>query len=349
MVRYKGSRRCLMKMIVCGEKICARMQTYERSFGAKIRMRHSFFIPHFAPVAQSVEQEAFNFEVGGSNPPGRTMDVHFKKQCIALRKQDKSITEIMKITGRPKTSIYQHIKDIPLSVARIRQYRIASANRVRKYSLARKGKSVRPFRTFGSWTPETVRLVAHLLFDGEITHGGCVYNNRSLMLIRYVEKLMRLLYSFEPKQWRNRLTGVHRISYHNVALSAYMQKKATILLKEIIRLPVPCKRAFLRAFFNDEGCMDFRPATNHRKVRGYQKDVSILILVQNLLGDFDISARVVKPNEVIIVNKENLIKFEREINFSPGVYMNGNRSNSRWKKHIEKRELLRQAIKSFKN
>ncbi len=62
-----------------------------------------------------------------------------------------------------------------------------------------------------------------------------------------------------------------------------------------------------------------------------------------------INARVVKPNEVVIVGKENLIRFEREINFSPGVYMNGKRSNSRWKKHIEKRELLKRAIKSFKS
>lgn len=273
----------------------------------------------------------------------------FKEQCIALRRQDKSVIEIMKITGKPKTSIYQHIRDIPLSPARVQQYKTAAAARIRKYPLERKGKSIRPFSRFSHWTPDTVRLVAHLIFDGEITHGSCIYNNRSLALIRHVEKLMRFLYSFEPKQWLNQLTGVLRISYHNVALSAYMREKASNLLEEIGGLSIECKRAFLEAFFDDEGCMDFRPVTNHRRVRGYQKDVSILVLVQHLLNDFGIPARVVKPNEVIVIGKENLMKFEREINFSPGVYMNGNRSNSRWKKHIEKRELLRRAIKSFKN
>lgn len=266
-----------------------------------------------------------------------------------MRKQDKSIIEIMEITGRPKTSIYQHIKDIPLSLARIRQYKIAAAARIKKYPLERKGKSIRPFSRFTHWTPTTVRLVAHLIFDGEITHGSCVYNNRSLALIRHVEKLMQSLYSFEPKGWLNKLTGVQRISYHNVALSAYMREKATGLLKDIGGLTIECKRAFLKAFFDDEGCMDFRPAAKSRKVRGYQKDVSVLVLVQDLLNDFDIPARVVKPNEVVIVGKENLIKFEREVNFSPGIYINGNRSNSRWKKHIEKKELLRRAIKSFKS
>lgn len=273
----------------------------------------------------------------------------FKERCIALRKQDKSVIEIMRITGRPKSSIYQHIRDIPLSVERIRRYKIAAAARIKKYPLERKGKSVRPFSRFAHWTPDTVRLVAHLIFDGEITHGSCVYNNRSLALIRHVEMLMRSLYIFEPKQWQNQLTGVHRISYHNVALSAYMREKAANLLKEIDELSMECKKAFLRAFFDDEGCMDFRPATSQRKVRGYQKDISILALVQRLLNDFEISARVAKPNEVVIVGKENLLTFEREINFSSGVYMNGNRSNSRWKKHIEKRKLLRRAIQSFKN
>ncbi len=273
----------------------------------------------------------------------------FKEQCIALRKQDKSVIEIMKITGRPKTSIYQHIKDIPLSPARIQQYRAAAAARIKKYPLERKGKSVRQFSRFNHWTPDTVQLVAHLLFDGEITHGSCVYNNRSLALIQHVEKLMQSLYSFEPRQWLNQLTGVLRISYHNVALSAYMREKTLNLLKEVGGLSMECKRAFLKAFFDDEGCMDFRPAIHHRQVRGYQKDVPILVLVQRLLNDFDIPARVVKPNEVVIVGKENLMRFDREINFSPGVYMNGNRSNSRWKKHVEKRALLKQAIASFKS
>jgi intein-encoded DNA endonuclease-like protein len=114
-------------------------------------------------------------------------------------------------------------------------------------------------------------------------------------------------------------------------------------------MPLDLKREFIRAFFDDEGCMDFRPKNNVRKVRGYQKNMQILRIIKALLADLDITARIVFPNEVVIVGKENLIRFEREINFSPGVYMNGARSNSRWKKHIEKRELLRRAIESFKS
>jgi hypothetical protein len=250
-------------------------------------------------------------------------------------------------TGRPKTSIYFHVKDIPLPAKKLRAIRAAQGRRIRKYALARKGKSIRPFRSFRKWTPRTVGLVAHLIFDGEI-YRGASYFNRSTSLLARVESLMCDLYDFEPKRYTDPVTGVRRISYHNVALGAYLQRRAAHLMREARRLPVPCKKAFLQAFFDDEGCMDYRPQENRRRIRGYQKNVNILVTVRWLLGDLGIESRVIHPNEVVIAGKENLSRFEKEINFSKGVYMNGNRANSRWKKHVEKRELLRMAIASYR-
>lgn len=255
----------------------------------------------------------------------------------------------MKETGRAKSSIYVHIKEIPLSEERMKKYRIASGKKIRKFALARKGKSVRPFHPFDSWSTHTVLLVAHLFFDGEIIRARCVYNNRSEELIKRVELLMRERYDFDPVWYTNQLTGVKRISYYNVALSAYLNKKSKELLHTVKKMPPDLKKEFVRAFFDDEGCMDFRPKNNVRRIRGYQKDVRILKIIKTLLSDFNIESRIILPNEVVIVGKENLMQFEKEINFSPGVHMNGNRSNSRWKKHVEKRELLKQAILSFKS
>ena len=273
----------------------------------------------------------------------------FKQRCVTLRKKGYSIIEIMRATGRAKSSIYTHTKDIPLSDERIQQYKSAAGKRIRKFALARKGKSTRSFRPFAAWSADTVLLVAHFLFDGEIARVRCAYNNRSEALIERVARLMREWYDFEPKRYQNQLTGVYRISYHNVVLGAYIQKKSLELLRQIKEMPLDLKREFVRAFFDDEGCMDFRPLTNHRRIRGYQKDVRVLKIIKALLKELGIESHIEIPNEVVIVGKENLIRFECEINFSPGVYMNGNRSNSRWKKHIEKRELLKRAIKSFKN
>lgn len=273
-----------------------------------------------------------------------------KDKCIVLRKQGRTLTEIVRITGKSKSSVYGYIRDIPLSPEKIVRIRKASGKRIRKFALARKGKSVRSFKKFKKWTGGIVSLTAHLLFDGGIyPRNGCAYSNRSTALLQQVEKYMLFIYEFKPVRYQDPVTGVRRISYYNVALAIYIEKKVRELLKNVHDLPINLKIEFVRAFFDDEGCIDYRPEENRRSVRGYQKDVKVLKTIKALLADFDIDARVVKPNEVVIVGKENLMKFEREINFSSGVYMNGNRSNSRWKKHVEKRKLLAQAIASFRN
>lgn len=158
---------------------------------------------------------------------------------------------------------------------------------------------------------------------------------------------MRIVYDFEPKLYFNSTTGVHRICYHNVELSTMFKTRSQELRVTIINFPLEFQREFLRAFFDDEGCMDFRKQRNIRQVRGYQKDRSILILVQQLLTQFDIQSALKGKNEVVIRKKENLKKFQQEINFSPGVRINPNRTNSIWKKDLEKRVLLDMAIKSF--
>lgn len=272
----------------------------------------------------------------------------FKEKCIELRKQGLTLPEIMKATGRPKTSIYFHIQKIELSAGRKEEIRIKSIKRLLKLASDKKGISKREFIKFDQWTREAVCLVSHLLFDGEI-YRGCIYNNKNISLIKKVENAMKTIYSFEPKRYTDPKTGVLRISYHNVALGAFMEKKTAELIKDICELPKNLKTEFIRAFFDDEGCIDFRPKENRRQVRGYQKNVSILFLIKKLLLDFDIESKIVKPNEVVVSGKGNLVKFREYINFFPGVRLNGNRSNSIWKKPLEKRVLLEQAINSFKN
>ncbi|MGB3922028.1 MAG: LAGLIDADG family homing endonuclease [Minisyncoccia bacterium] len=274
---------------------------------------------------------------------------NFKKRCLNLRKSGHTLTEIVKITGRSKTSVYSHIHHIPLGAEKIKSIRTASGVRAKNLALARRGKSDRDFKKFDRWEKKTVLLVAHLIFDGTISRTSCVYNNRNQSLLDMVENCMKEIYNYPPRRWVNTTTGVSRISYHNVALGAYLQIKSKELLKVIYRLPKALKKEFVRAFFDDEGCMDFRPKRNLRQIRGYQKDVSRLFLIQKLLSEFNIESRVLRPNEVVISRKENMQKFQEEINFSPGVRLNGRRLNSVWKKPLEKQILLAQAIKSFKN
>jgi len=265
-----------------------------------------------------------------------------------LRRLDYTLPEISKITGRPKSSIYAYIKEIPLSLTKQKSIKINSGIRISTLSTLRKGKSKKEFKKFTKWDPILVNLISHLVFDGEIKYSRCVYNNRSQALLDMVENEMRKVYKFEPSKYTNPLTKVSRISYFNVALAKYIKNKSTELLEGINYWPKSFKKAFLIAFFDDEGCVDFRIHRRLRRVRGYQKNTKILDLVKLLLNDFNITSAIHKPNEVVIMGKENLEKFRQEINFSPGIYINGNRSNSIWKKSLEKRYILDLAIKSFK-
>ncbi|MBI2004641.1 LAGLIDADG family homing endonuclease [Patescibacteria group bacterium] len=255
--------------------------------------------------------------------------------------------EIARITGRPKSSVYFHIRNIPLSPRKYQKIHALNIQHLLRVARSRKGKSIREFKKIYRWNPENVSLVAHLLFDGEIKRSGCVYNNRNKILLKKVEVSMKKMYRFSPTRYYNPNTGVSRISYFNVALGNYMEQKAKELWQCLGELPLETKRSFLRAFFDDEGCIDFRPKTNSRRIRGYQKDIAILEHVSQALRNFGITSRIQKPNEVVITGRNNLIMFQKEIGFTAGVYINGNRSNSIWKKHLEKREILARAIHSY--
>lgn len=252
----------------------------------------------------------------------------------------------MEITGRSKSSIYQHIRDIPLSKKKRREIAENSRQLALRVADSRRGKALRPFKPFTEWTPESVLLTAHLMFDGEVGR-TCAYSNRSQELLKRVERLMCYIYEYEPKRYTNHVTGVHRISYHNVSLAAFFLEKERVLLKAVSNLSQECQREFIRAFFDDEGCMDYRPKENKRRIRGYQNDKKVLEIIQQLLLNFSIPSKVQGGNEVVIIGKENLIRFQKEINFSKGVRINPNRTNSLWKKNLEKRKLLDMAINSF--
>lgn len=273
----------------------------------------------------------------------------FQRQCIELRKQDHTLSEIARLTHRPETSVYVHIRNIPLSVRKKRSIRIASGIRALQIAAQRRGKSTRTFITFTKWDENMIRLVSHLIFDGEIRRTGCSYNNRNLSLVSQVESAMNKIYDFKPKRYMNIESGVLRISYYNVELGAFIKKKAFELLDTVDSMPKKLKREFIRCFFDDEGCMDFRPKRSVRQIRGYQKEVGVLRIVQKLLEEFELSSTVKLPNELVLSGRKNLVRFQKEIGFSSGVRINGKRSNSIWKRSFEKRELLRRAIESFRS
>lgn len=275
----------------------------------------------------------------------------FKEKCIELRLKNHTLGEMVKLLKRSKTTIYFHIKDIPgtliLREKKARVYRHVLDVLRRKGIAPQKGKSMfgRKFKNFARWTPDLVNLMAHTLFDGQISKTSIYYHNRSGVLIENFRGKMKLIYEYEPTS-RVKGGGVITIGYHNAALTNFIRSRSESLIRDISNLDKECQRQFLKAFFDDEGCV--RLKNNKRFVKGYQHDNKILYLVQKLLLKLSIESKVdSRFHEIIISRKENLEKFAKEINFMPSLSVNGKRSNSVWKRDIEKREILARALNSY--
>jgi len=271
------------------------------------------------------------------------------EKCRTLRRKGFTLGEIIKVTQLPKTTVFDHIQNIPLSTKRKKEIQEDAIKRITEFSRKRKGKCI-PGRIVikpKGWIKELIFLTAHFMFDGEIRHSRCVYQNRNTALIDLVKKYMESIFHLTPYYKFYKESGVHRISYHYVELADYIKRRAQGLKKYIKTALLSEKKIFLRSFFDDEGCVyKYR---NNRKIRGYQHNLEILTLIKELLKDFDIKSRIEeKGQEIVISRKENLIKFRNKINFSKGIFINPNRKNSIWKNKLEKREILDYIINLYK-
>jgi len=272
----------------------------------------------------------------------------FGNLCKTLRKNGYTLGEIVQITGRPKTSVYFHInkmfktKKLRLKLREIKIRGIRGKGPV-------KGKSIlgRHYTDFKDWTPAYVNLFAHVVFDGSIRNIGILYHNRSPALLRNFVSRMKGIYNFDPKIYKKN-DGVICLAYHNVELAPFFKDKISQLFAIITNSGRNLQKEFLSAFFDDEGSVDFRRLRHIRRIRGYQHDNSILMIVQKLLKNFSIDSKVdTRFHEIIISRRENIKKFAQEINFSKGLRVNGKRSNSIWKKDLEKRKILANLLASY--
>lgn len=278
------------------------------------------------------------------HPP--TIITNIKRMRIA----NFTLGEIITKTSLPKTTIYYHIRSIPKSETLTSK--ISSINRAMQkvQAVRRRGKSVKGYKFSkpGKWTADFVNLIAHFLFDGQIRYASCLYHNRSPVLIEHVVNLAkRVLGTDDYKRYIDK-NGVVRISYNNVELANFIRVKSEELPGYIICAPEEQKISFLTAFFDDEGCITF--SKKKRIIRGYQHNERILILIQKLLRGFDIESKVdARFNEIVISRHPNLGKFAKQIGFMRGLCVNGKRTNSIWKKDLEKTRILEMALNSYSN
>ena len=273
------------------------------------------------------------------------------QNIIGMRNSGLTLGEIVSKTGLSKTTIFHHIKRIQKSDILINKLRVIILKKQKIITDRRRGKSVKSYSFLKpeGWNPDLVNLIAHFIFDGDIRATSSNYNNRNKALINSVRgNMAKAIGVTDCKSYKNIHTGVIKLCYFNVEIASFINNKIRKLLEYIPSATTDEKIYFLRAFFDDEGCVTFE--NKKRVIRGYQHSLGILKIIQNLLLDFKIESKIVeKYFEIIVSQKENLIKFQKLVNFTPGVRVNGKRSNSIWKKSLEKREILKMAIDSYLN
>ena len=272
-----------------------------------------------------------------------------KKKCECLRHEGRSLNYIVNAVGLPKTTVYDYIKNITLTEKQ--KFDIEHQRReLLKRPSPKKGKC-RPGREIVkpvAWSKELINVVAHFAFDSCIRPSECIYYNRSKSQIANLRLGVYKIFGIKPKD-QIRADGVMVISYYNVELADYIRNKAdeifSYLKNEATKEE---KRAFLRAFFDDEGNIYFKKGT--RRIRGYQKSIKILKNINNIMSEFGICGRIYpKIGAIEITQREQLENFAKEIGFSPGIMLNSLRKNSIWKKNIEKDKVLDLALSSYIN
>lgn len=270
------------------------------------------------------------------------------KKCRVLRNKGYSLGEVSDFIEVPKSTLYGHVKDMPLSseqknniAARIKE---RNKNRVNP----RKGKCLpgREILKPKLWSEDLVHIVAHFMFDGMVNDDSCIYYSKDKSQIFHMRKLLYKAFKIRP-EIKLRDNGVFGLPFYHVEFAEYVKKRKEWIISYINNgASYAKKRIFLKAFFDDEGCVFYKG--DKKRVRGYQKSIPILKKVRNLLATFSIESRIDKEHSNIeITGYNNLTNFAKEINFSPRIYMNPERKNSIWKKRISKKRILDILLESY--
>ncbi|MCQ9207170.1 MAG: LAGLIDADG family homing endonuclease [Omnitrophica bacterium] len=275
---------------------------------------------------------------------------YFKEKSRRLRKQGFSLTSITVETKLPKSTVYGYIEDITLTQNQKTEINRKRSELRRNRTNPRKGICLpgRHIKRPLDWNSQIVHIVAHFMFDGHVRNCGCTYYSRSKYQIEHLKNLIDQTFDIKPIL-HNRADGVAVMAFHNVEFAAYIKEKINEIFPYLkTKATREEKRIFLKTFFDDEGNIYYN-RKHKRRVRGYQRSHEILRNIAFLLEEFGIKARVDMYSKAVEVSgRENLVVFMQEISFSPHICVNPKRKNTIWKKEIEKREILEQAISSYR-
>ena len=264
--------------------------------------------------------------------------------CRTLRKRGHSIGQVAGQLRISESTVHWHVKDIRLTAAQRQRLKIMKRALMTEINARRRGKPLKPivFRK-PAWSRALVHLVAHLSFDGRVDRYGCHYYSRSYQQVQHVRQELIHLLGVTPKL-QCRPNGIWTANLYNVEVAAWLARREEELLLAVQRHPT-WQRQWLQALFDDEGHVHV--SGSRRRVRASQDVLGVLQHAQRFLERIEISSRIdQRAHAVEITGRQNLVRFSRLINFSPGISINERRKNGLWTEPLEKRELLDIALQS---
>ena len=209
--------------------------------------------------------------------------------------------------------VYNEVK----SLRKVRKLTGHSINTIKKYI---KGKVAfpiypKPLREgYDKITVEKVRLYAHTVFDGHITHTKynsyiVGYTNMNEELLREFEKDVDFVYGL--KSGRHTRRGITNL----YCCSKLMYYDIKNFDRSLIRKKEEYKIAYLRAFFDDEGCVIFNPKRGKFYINGCQHNQDEILFIETLLKDLCIRSKVYHFKIDITLNKD-LFRYNELIGFT---------------------------------
>ncbi|MDP7180358.1 MAG: LAGLIDADG family homing endonuclease [Candidatus Woesearchaeota archaeon] len=168
---------------------------------------------------------------------------------------------------------------------------------------------------FDKVTKEKVRIYAHSIFDGHVSHSKgnsyiVGYTNKCPELLREFGNDVEYVYGIKKGEYLLK-SGVTNLIYS----SKLMYLDILNFNKSIVKEDPEYKKVYLRAFFDDEGCVIFNPSKGKFFINGKQHNQKEILFIKSLLDDFGIGSKVYKFVIEITLNK-SIIEYSKLIGFT---------------------------------
>jgi len=197
-------------------------------------------------------------------------------------------------------------------------------------------------------TKEKIRLIGHCQFDGSLVnmkgYKAVAYTNKSKFLINQFKQDMLKVYGLYPTDIRIKGEKIFNIRYCCLAALLDLDKLLENgIPKQIMNASKKEKLIFLKTFWDDEGSVHFGITKSgkdnlhiNRYVEAFCEDEIIRKQLIKLHEDLGFSM-LLFDKKIRLSKKDNLIKFNNEIGFSPKVHISYPKSKfNGW----EKKKLL---------